>query len=113
MNVFGAAYHVLTVSRYVNAECRAGEVDLTNQLHVAIKDHDLRPVMELCAPRSKSHDCAVIVGFGTNGRALKRASARDGIGTEHLGTGHIEQHDLAGQPVRKIRAKRTHGGAVA
>jgi len=112
MNVFGAAYHVLTVSRYVNAECRAGEVDLTNQLHVAIKDHDLRPVMELCAPRSKSHDRAVVVGFGAHGRALKRTRARDGIGTEHLGTIHIEQHNLAGEPVREICAKRTYRGAV-
>ena len=62
--------------------------------------------MELCAPRSESHDCPVIVGFGANRRPLKRASAGHGIGTKHLGTGDIEQEDLAREPVREIRGKR-------
>jgi hypothetical protein len=109
----GAACHVLSVSRNVNTESRAREVDLTDQVHVAIEDHYFRPIMELGSPRSESHHCAAVVGFRADGCALKRASARHGIGTDHLGTGNIEQDDLARKPVCKIRAKRTHGGTVA
>ena len=48
-----------------------------------------------------------------NRRALSRSSARDGVGTDHLGTGDIEQEDLAREPVREIPGKRTYGGAVS
>ena len=82
MNGLGAACYVLPVSRNVNTESRAGKIDLTNQLHVAIEDHDLRPVVELGAPGSESHDRAVVVRFRANRRALKRASAGHGIGTD-------------------------------
>ena len=113
MNGLCAACHVLSVSRHVNTESRAGEVDLANQVHVAIEDHYLRPVMELGAPGSESHHCAVVVGFRANRCALKRTSPRHGIGTDHLRTGDIEQEDLTREPVREIPGKRTHGGAVA
>ena len=109
MNGLGAAYHVLSVSRHVNTERGAGKVDRSDQIHVAIENHYLRPVMELCAPRSESHDCPVIVRFGADRRPLKRASAGHRIGTEHLGTGHIEQDDLAREPIREIRGKFLRG----
>jgi len=69
--------------------------------------------MELRAPRSESHHCAVVVRFRTNGRAIEGARARHGIGTNHLSTGDIEQDDVAREPVRVIHAKRAYGGAVA
>lgn len=113
MNELGATYHVLSVSRHVNTECRAGEIDLTNQLHAAVEDHYLRPVMELGTPGSESHHCAVVVGFGANGRALIHAGAGHRVGTDHLGAGNVEQNDLAREPViRIIPGKRTHGRAV-
>ena len=113
MNVLGAADHVLSVSRHIDTERRAGEVDLTNQFHAAIEHHYLRPVMELRTPRRESHDRTIVVRFRTHGRALKRACAGHGMGTDHLGTGDIEQDDVAREPVRVIHAKRTHGGPVA
>ena len=69
--------------------------------------------MELGAPGSESHHCAVVVGFRANRCALKRTSTRHGIGTDHLGTGDIEQEDLAREPVREIPGKGTYGGAVS
>ena len=114
MNGLGSTYHVLSVSRHVNTECRAGEVDRTDQFHVAVEDHYFRPVMELGSPRSESQHCAVVVRSRANGRALKRASAGHGVGADQLGGSHIEQEDLAREPVvRVIAGKRTCGGAVA
>jgi hypothetical protein len=113
MNGLGAACHILSVGRHVNTERRAREIDLTNQVHVAIEDHYFRPVMELRAPRSESHYRAVVIGFRANGCALKLASAGHGVGTDHLSAGDIEQDNLTREPVREIRAKRTNGGAVA
>jgi len=110
---FGAAYHVLSVSRHINAECRAGEINLTNQLHAAIENHDLWPIVELRAPRSESHYRAIVIGFRANRCALKRARAGHGIGTDHLGTGDIEQENLTREPIREIPSERTHGGAVS
>ena len=69
--------------------------------------------MELGTPGSESHHCAVIIRLRPNRRALKRAGARYGVGTDHLGTGDIEQEDLAREPVREIPGKRTYGGAVS
>ena len=113
MDGLGAAYHVLSVSRHVNTERRAWELDRTDQVHIAIEDHYFRPIMELGAPRSESHHCAVVVGFRANGSALILTGAGHRIGTDHLGAGDIEQEDLPREPVREIPRKRTHGGAVA
>jgi hypothetical protein len=103
----------LSVSRNVNTESRAREVDLTDQVHVVIEHHYFRPIMELRTPGSESHHCAVVVRFRANGCALKRTSAGHGVGTDHLGTGDIEQEDLAREPVREIPGKGTYGGAVS
>ena len=100
-------------ARHVDTESRAREVDRTDQVHVAIEHHYFRPIMELRTPRSKSHHCAVVVGFRANRCALKRTSAGHGVGTDHLGTGDIEQEDLAREPVREIPGKGTYCGAVS
>jgi hypothetical protein len=114
VNGLGAAYHVLSVARHVNTEHRARELDRTDKFDVAIEDHYFRPVVKLGAPRSESHDRAVVIRFRANGRALKRAIAGHGVGTDHLGTSDIEQEDLTREPVvREIPSKRTYGGAVA
>jgi hypothetical protein len=95
----------LSVSRNVNAESRAGEVDLADQVHVAIEHHYFRPIMELGTPGSERHHCAVVIRLRANRRALKRAGSRYGVGTDHLGTGDIEQEDLAREPVGEIPGK--------
>ena len=70
--------------------------------------------MELGSPGRESHDRAVVIRFRASGGALKRATAGHGVGTDHLGTGDIEQEHFACQPVvREISGKRTYSGAVA
>jgi hypothetical protein len=114
VNGLGTAYHVLPVSRHINAKRRTGKVDLTDQFDAAIKNHYLRPVMEFGSPRSESHHSAVVVRFRADGRTLKRAGARHRVGTDHLRTGDIEQEHLAREPVvREIPGKRTYGRAVS
>ena len=95
MDGFGAAYHVLSVSRHVNTERRAREIDRTDQIDITIENHYFRPVMELGTPRSESHHCAVVVRLRANGRALKLASARHWVRTDHLRACHIEQEHFA------------------
>ena len=113
MDGFGAAYHVLSVDRYVNSERRAWELDRADQVHIAIEDHHFRPIMELGSPGSESHYRAVVVRFRANGSALILAGAGDWVGTDHLGAGDIEQEDLAREPVREIAGKRAYGRTVA
>ena len=113
MNSLGAACDVLSIRRHVNTESRAGKIDLADQLDATVKHHYLRPIMELGTPGSEGHHCAVVVRFRSNGRSLKVAGAGDGIRTNHLGTGDIKQDNLAREPVREIRSKRTYGRAIA
>jgi len=111
---FGAAYHVLPVSRHINTKRRAWELDRTDQVHITIEDHYFRPVMELGTPRSESHHSAVVVGFRANWGALERATAGHWVGTDHLGVGDVEQENLAREPVdREIPGKRSYRGAVS
>jgi len=70
--------------------------------------------MKLRTPGSESHHRAVVIRFRANGCALIHASAGHRVGTDHLGTGDIEQEHFACQPVvREISGERTHSGAVA
>jgi len=54
--------------------------------------------MELCAPGSEGHNCAVVIRTGTNRSSLVHTGSADGIGTEHVMARNIEQVDLATEP---------------
>ena len=69
--------------------------------------------MELCAPGSEGHNCAIVVRTGTNRCSLVHTGSADGIGTEHVMAWNIEQVDLATEPaVCVIGSKRAGGRAV-
>ena len=61
--------------------------------------------MELGTPGSESRHCSIVIRLRANRSALKRTSAGHGVGTDHLGTGDIEQKDLAREPVGEISGK--------
>jgi len=69
--------------------------------------------MELCAPGSEGHNCAIVVRTGTNRCSLVRTGSADGIGTEHVMAWNIEQVHFATEPtVYVIGSKRADGRAV-
>src|SRR6266478_4228472 len=69
--------------------------------------------MELCAPGSEGHNCAIVVRAGTDWRSLVGTGSADGIGAEHVMAWNIKQVDLATEPiVSVVGSKRAGGRAV-
>ena len=69
--------------------------------------------MKLCAPRSESHNRAVVIRSGTNRCSLVNTGAANGIGTKHVMAWDIKQVDLAAEPaVHVIGSERTCRRAV-
>ena len=69
--------------------------------------------MKLCAPRSESHNRAVVIRSGTNRCSLVNTGAANGIGTKHVMAWDIKQVDLATEPiVNVVGSERADGSAV-